>query len=64
LQVITVEWSVYDNEEEAGSILEDTDAVGPGDTAAPAAPVKNPRRAIEIIREQQQLREELQDYFE
>jgi hypothetical protein len=59
-----VEWSAFDNEDETGLFPEDTDAVGQGNVSAPAARKRNPRRTIEIIREQQQLRELLGEYVE
>jgi hypothetical protein len=56
-----VEWSSSDFEEEIELFLEDIDTKDQPKPARPAK-VKNSRRAIEIIREQQQLRDQLWDF--
>jgi hypothetical protein len=57
-----VEWSSYDNEEDSSVFLEDTETVSQNNMPQRAVHMKHPRRTIEILKEQQQLRELLQDF--
>ena len=59
-----MEWSSFDIENETELSMEDVDSNGQHSAVPVANKVKNARRAIEIISEQQQLRELLQDYYD
>lgn len=59
-----MEWSSYDNEEENSVFLEDAETVNQNDMPKPVVHMKHPRRTIEILKEQQQLRKLLQDYID